>query len=305
MRQTPCGAIPDAPAIAACVGHGAWQAAGRVHRQGERSQGHLDVAGALETISVGIAVDWPCMDSSSDRSLIPRAGQQWRRALALLLACALLVVLLSFDSLYALLQQGLEAAKPVIQGHPLWGGVLFVLLSAASALLAFFSTALLVPVAVYSWGRAITIALLWLGWLLGGVCAYGMGRAVGRPLVRSLSSTRLGDIYLARLPAHVDLPIALLIQIALPSELPGYLFGLLRVRFRIYLAALALVELPFAVGTVLLGENLIRRQGGWLLALAALGIGSSLLALYLLQRRLARDAHASAPPDQSNGRGPD
>jgi len=230
------------------------------------------------------------VDKSSDDSLSPRPGLQWRRALAMLLACAVLALLLSFDALYALLQQGLDAARPVIQAYPLWGGVLFVLLSAASALLAFFSSALLVPVAIYSWGRAITIVLLWLGWLLGGACAYGMGRAFGRPLLRNLASARLSDFYLQRLPAHVDLPVALLIQLALPSELPGYLFGLLRVRFRIYLAALALVELPFAVGTVLLGENVIRRQGGWLLVLAALGIGSSLLALYVLHRRLGRGA---------------
>ncbi len=239
------------------------------------------------------------MDKNSAGSRIPRWGQHWRRALALLLVCALLALLLSFDSLYALLQQVLDAARPVIQAHPLWGGVLFVLLSAVSALLAFFSSALLVPVAVYSWGRTVTIVLLWLGWLLGGACAYGMGRVFGRPLVRSLASARLGDFYLERLPAHVDFPIALLIQLALPSELPGYLFGLLRVRFRTYLAALALVELPFAVGTVLLGENIIQRQGGWLLALAALGIGTSLLAVYLLHRRLARDGAALTPNESS------
>lgn len=234
------------------------------------------------------------MDNNSSDSRPPRLGQHWPRALALLLLCAVVALLLSFDSLYALLQQQLQAAEPIIHAHPLLGGVLFVLLSALSAMLAFFSSALLVPVAVYSWGRTITIALLWLGWLLGGVCAYAMGRFFGRPLVRRLASDRRGAFYLERLPAHIDLPIALLIQLALPSELPGYLFGVLRVRFRTYLAALALVELPFAVGTVLLGETFIRREGGWLLAVAALGIGTSLLAVYLLHRRLARDAKAPA-----------
>lgn len=216
----------------------------------------------------------------------PRLGHHWRRAIGLLLVCVLLAVLLSVDALYALMQQLLEAAKPVIAGHPGWGGALFVVLSAASAMLAFFSSALLVPVAVYSWGRTATIVLLWLGWLIGGMCAYGVGRAFGRPLVRGLASARVGEFYLERLPAQIDLPVALLIQLALPSELPGYLFGVLRVRFRIYLVALALVEAPFAVGTVLLGENLIRRQGGWMLALVAVGLGASLAALYLLHRRL-------------------
>jgi len=215
----------------------------------------------------------------------------WRRALFVLLVCVLLVVLLSIDSLYALLQQLLVAAEPAIAAHPIGGSVLFVALSGLSAMLAFFSSALLVPVAVYSWGRVATILFLWLGWLLGGVCAYGVGRFFGRPLVRSLASARMSDFYLKRLPAQIDFPIALLIQLAMPSEIPGYLFGTLRVRFGIYLAVLALVEAPFAVGTVLLGESIIQREGGWLLVLAAIGTGGSLLAVYLLHRKLGPGAH--------------
>jgi uncharacterized membrane protein YdjX (TVP38/TMEM64 family) len=214
----------------------------------------------------------------------------WRRALGVLLACIFLVVLLSIDSLYALLQQLLAVAEPMIAAHPIGGGVLFVVLSGLSAMLAFFSSALLVPVAVYSWGRPATILLLWLGWLLGGVSAYAVGRFVGRPLVQSLASARMSDFYLKRLPAQIDFPIALLIQLAMPSEIPGYLFGVLRVRFGVYLAVLALVEAPFAIGTVLLGESIIERKGGWLLALAAIGSGVSLLAVYLLHRKLRLDA---------------
>lgn len=219
----------------------------------------------------------------------------WRRALGVLLVCVLLVVLLSIDSLYALLQQLLVAAEPMIAAHPVSGSLLFVALSALSAMLAFFSSALLVPVAVYSWGRPATILFLWLGWLLGGICAYTVGRFFGRPLVRSLASARTSDFYLKRLPAQIDFPIALLIQLAMPSEIPGYLFGTLRVRFGLYLSVLALVEAPFAVGTVLLGESIIQREGGWLLALALIGTGVSLLAVYLLHRKLAPGAKKRSP----------
>ncbi|HEV8694840.1 MAG TPA: VTT domain-containing protein [Lysobacter sp.] len=208
------------------------------------------------------------------------------RALGTLVVCVLLALLLSVDSLYALMQELLGAAKPVITAHPFWGGVLFVALSALSAMLAFFSSALLVPVAVYSWGRLATIMLLWMGWLLGGACAYGLGRFLGRPLVRTLATAHLSEFYLERLPAQVNFPIALLIQLALPSEIPGYLFGMLRVRFGTYLTALALVELPFAAGTVLLGESIVERQGAWLLILALVGVGTSLYAVYLLHGKL-------------------
>jgi len=210
----------------------------------------------------------------------------WRRALGLLLLCVLVAVLLSVDALFALLQQVLAAAEPYIAAHPVAGPVVFVVLSALSAMLAFFSSAVLVPVAVYHWGRPATVLMLWLGWLIGGACAYAVGRWLGQPMVRGLVPARLADFYLRRLPERIDFPTALLFQAAMPSELPGYLFGTLRVSFRLYLAVLALVEAPFAVGTVLLGESLIQREGGWMVALAVLGIGLSLLAVHRLHRRL-------------------
>lgn len=219
----------------------------------------------------------------------------WRRALGLLLLCALLALLLSVDALFALLHRALAAAEPFIAAHPLAGPVLFVALSAASAMLAFFSSAVLVPVAVYAWGRAATTLLLWLGWLLGGMSAYAMGRYLGGPILRGLVPARLADFYLRRLPEQVDFTTALLFQVAMPSELPGYLFGTLRVPFHRYLGVLALVEAPFAVGTVLLGESVLRREGGGLLVLAALGLGASLVAVHRLHRRLRGE---QAPPQR-------
>lgn len=218
-----------------------------------------------------------------------RAAQflhHWRRALGMLLLCALVALLLSIDVLFAALHQVLAVAEPYLTAHPVAGRVVFVVLSALSAMLAFFSSAVLVPVAVYNWGRPQTALLLWLGWLLGGACAYTVGRYLGRPMVRGLVPARLADFYLRRLPAQIDFPIVLLFQVAMPSELPGYLFGTLRVPFRLYFSVLALVEAPFAIGTVLLGESLIQREGGWMLVLAVLGIGTSLLAVHRLHRRL-------------------
>lgn len=220
--------------------------------------------------------------------------QHWQRALWALLLCVLALLALSIDSLFAVMQEALAAVEPVIAAHPFGGRVLFVLLSALSAMLAFFSSALLVPVAVYNWGRPATALMLWLGWLLGGASAYAAGRYLGGPMVRGLFSARMADFYLQRLPAQIDFPIALLFQLAMPSEVPGYLFGTLRVPFRLYLAVLALVEAPFAAGTVLLGESFIQREGRWMLVLVVIGAGSSLLAVYRLHRRLRRSGPRGA-----------
>ena len=212
----------------------------------------------------------------------------WRRALALLLVFALLAALLSSDTLYALLQRSLAAVEPSIAAHPVWGGVIFVLLSALSAMLAFFTSAVLVPAAVIGWGKAVTVALLWLGWFLGGLCAYGIGRSLGRPLLGARGWEKVSGFYQRRLSAHVGLPVVLLLQLALPSEIPGYLCGLLRVRLRIYATALALAELPYAIGTVWVGESILQRQGGWLIGLGVLAAIVSGYALYLLHKALDR-----------------
>ena len=206
----------------------------------------------------------------------------------LLLVFVVLAALLSIDALYVLLLRLLAAAEPLIAAHPGWGGLIFVLVSALSAMLAFFTSAVLVPVAVVSWGKVVTVALLWLGWFIGGLCAYGIGRSLGRPLLGTRGWDTVSTFYRQRLSAHVGLPVVLLLQLALPSEIPGYLCGLLRVRLRIYLTALALAELPFAIGTVWVGESILQREGGWLIGLGVAAMVISGYVLYLLHKKLGR-----------------
>lgn len=208
------------------------------------------------------------------------------RALAIVLACGVVAALLSVDSVYAGLQRVLLAAEPLIAAHPVLGAVAFVVLAAASAVLAFFSSALLVPAAVFTWGQWLTGALLWLGWWLGGLFAYSVGRALrgastdpdGRPPGR----------FAAYLPAPTQplgFPLVLLWQLVLPSEIPGYVCGWLRVPRRTYLAAVAVAELPYAAGAVLLGESVVQRNTGWLLALGVLAAVLVYALVRMLQAR--------------------
>lgn len=235
------------------------------------------------------------MDRSSEIER-PRSGTRWWRAGALLAIIVVAAVALSLDTIHEPLLRLLNAAGPVIAAHPRLGAVVFVVLSALSAMLAFFSSALLVPVALVVWDRWTTVALLWLGWLLGGALAYGIGRVLGRPLINTVGSARLIAFYQRRVSAGMRFPTVLLLQFALPSEIPGYLLGILRVRFRTYIAALALVELPYAVGTVLLGESIVQQRAGWLVVLGAAGVGVTVLAAYLLRRRFGRAARTAQPP---------
>jgi uncharacterized membrane protein YdjX (TVP38/TMEM64 family) len=54
------------------------------------------------------------------------------------------------------------------------------------------------------------------------------------------------------------------------------------VSFRNYVLALALGELPYAIGAVLVGESVVNRQLGWLMLL---GVAFAVLA-YLLGGRI-------------------
>ena len=107
--------------------------------------------------------------------------RSWGRAVAVVLICASVALLLSFDAVYEGLQSALAAVEPGIAAHPRLGAVAFVVFAALSAILAFFSSALLLPAAVYTWGTTVTLVLLWLGWLLGGISTYALGRGLRRP----------------------------------------------------------------------------------------------------------------------------
>jgi uncharacterized membrane protein YdjX (TVP38/TMEM64 family) len=217
------------------------------------------------------------------------SARSWSRAVVVVLICISVALLLSVDAVYESLRRALSAAEPLIVEYPGLGAVSFVLLAALSAVLAFFSSALLLPAAVFAWGTTVTLVLLWLGWLLGGVCTYVLGRGLrkpGNPTPRTPS--QLG-FYARRVSRNATFALVLLLCLALPSELPGYLCGYLGVRFRTYLGALALAELPYAAGAVLLGEGVVNRQIGWLVTFGLLGAALSLYALRVLHARLNQE----------------
>ncbi|HEY0094563.1 MAG TPA: VTT domain-containing protein [Archangium sp.] len=211
---------------------------------------------------------------------------EWKRVLLLLLLLGGMVLLASSEAFQSALAWMLAKAGPVIEAHPFWGAALFILLSSISAMLAFFSSAVLVPVAIHTWGKALCVLLLWCGWMLGGACAYGIARSWGRPVVRRLVSGDLLGRYEERISQHSSFGLVLLFQLAVPSEIPGYVLGLARYGLRRYLLVLAIAELPYAVGTVYLGSSLLERRSFVLLVLGALGILFSAWALNALRKRL-------------------
>jgi uncharacterized membrane protein YdjX (TVP38/TMEM64 family) len=211
-------------------------------------------------------------------------AHHWKRTLAALVGLALAVLVVRSAELHAAVNAVFAAARDLMLDDSYRGIALFVVLSAMSAMVAFFSSAVLVPVGVIAWGPGTTFVLLWLGWLLGGASAYAAGRFLGRRVVLWIVRGEQLRRYERRLSDHAPFATLFLFQVALPSELPGYLVGLLRYRFATYLAALALAELPFAAGAVYLGDSFVRGDHRGL-ALSGLALIAASVAAVLAWHR--------------------
>lgn len=234
-----------------------------------------------------------------------RPASAWRRVALVGLLVLALALVASADSLHAALLALTERATPVMHAHPVLGATLFVGISALSAMLAFFSSAVLVPVAVQVWGAAITAVLLWLGWIVGGLTAYTLARVAGRPLVRRLMHADALARYESRVGTHAPLGLVILFQLGLPSEVPGYLLGLARYAWTRYLLALAIAELPWAVLTVLLGTTVLERRVPVLVGVGAVAAVLSGAAFVALHRRLRAANGRAANGRAANGRAGD
>lgn len=208
------------------------------------------------------------------------------RVTALVLLAIVVLAITGSAALHETLLGLFEAAGALLQTHAVAGPVVFVLLAAGSAMLAFFSSAALVPAGVVTWGLAGTAGLLALGWLVGGAASYAVARWLGAPLLRRVNRSDTLTRYQHRIARGTPFPVIVLFQLALPSEIPGYVLGLVRYPFLKYLAALALVELPFAIVTVWMGQEFLRRELLPLLTALVVGVLVGTVAIRLLQQRL-------------------
>lgn len=195
-----------------------------------------------------------------------------RRA-GILIAILLVTGLLALsDDVHQLIAASIALAEPVIAQHPVLGALIFMGLAALSAMLVFFSGVLLVPIGVQTWGEMGCFLLLWSGWCMGGLVTYAIGRRLKRPAVQRMLRFGMMDRYEHRIPEGGSFVTAVLVQLAVPSDVSGYFFGLLGYPLRVYLGALMLTEIPYALGTVFLGNAFMQKQYVLLLSASALAL---------------------------------
>lgn len=217
----------------------------------------------------------------------------YKRAAILLVLCVILAGIASSSDLHEALMGVLAVTEDIIGQHPIAGAATFVVLAAISAMFTFVSIAVIVPAAVFAWGSAASIALLWLGWILGGAATYCIGKFFGRPVVRWLTAGEALRRLESRIPDNAPLWLITLLQLALPSEIPGYVLGLVRYPFFRYVLALGLAELPYTLATVYLGASFVEGRAGLILITGTLIALLSLGTFYAL-RKTMRNARSRA-----------
>ncbi len=212
-----------------------------------------------------------------------------RRLVTLGALLVLAVTIVLIGPLHRWLLGLFATAEVLMRHHPSMGMLAFVGLAALSAMFVFLSSTVLMPAAIQAWGPALSAGLLWAGWLLGGLAAYAVGRYLGRPGVEVLIARRTLTRYERWVRAQASFRRALLIQLALPSDAAGYVFGVTRYPLRWFTTGLALAEIPYALGAVYLGVNFLERR---LVPLVIGGLIGALLGWLAL-----RAIHARAAPD--------
>jgi uncharacterized membrane protein YdjX (TVP38/TMEM64 family) len=209
-----------------------------------------------------------------------------RRLVVVVVAVLLAALLAASGEIHRQIVSLLALAEPVFAAHPVWGAVIFTGLSALGAILVFVSSWLLVPIGVQAWGPVWCFVLLWAGWFLGGLVTYSVGRHFGRPMVRRLLPEPIITRYEGRIPAGGRFLPALLVTVSVPSDIAGYFFGLVRYPAGVYLSALAVGEIPYGLGAVLLTDAFLQRRLSLLLILAGTAGLAGFWAWRRRQRRL-------------------
>ena len=221
---------------------------------------------------------------------MPHHPLHHRRVALLVAFVAIVLAVTTSDALHQAFVDVLAIAERLMRAYPRAGMLAFVGLASLSAMLSFFSSSALVPVGVYVWGAQRTMLMLWVGGVLGGTAGYWMARTLGRRIVKRLVPEAPFRRYETFFRTRAHWRTVLLFRLALQSELPSYVLGVLRYPFRRYLPMMLLGEIPFVFFAVYLGETLLERNGVVFAIALSLGVGLTVLAFRALQREMRSDA---------------
>jgi uncharacterized membrane protein YdjX (TVP38/TMEM64 family) len=129
----------------------------------------------------------------------------------------------------------------------LFGVFLYVFITAFATVVAPISAIPLLPVAVLLWGWFYAGILSIIGWTIGSVIAFLIGRKLGVKIVNRFVSLEKISYYESFIPKKDLFLGIILIRIFLPVDLLSYLLGIFsKVSLRTYALATFIGVIPFA-----------------------------------------------------------
>lgn len=213
-----------------------------------------------------------------------------------MLVVVLVVIVARTDALHQAIIDVLAVAERVIREYPRSGMLIFLVLSGLSAMLTFFSSVALVPMGVYVWGPQTTMLLLLIGGSVGGMLGYALSRTLGRRLVKRIFPGAQLRKYEEFFRTRARWTTIMLFRIALQSELPSYVMGLVRYPFLRYVPIIVLGELPYVIAVVYLGDAFLQRNAALFVVVFVVAIALTLLAWRRLQREMRAAPTAEPSP---------
>lgn len=206
------------------------------------------------------------------------------RVIVVSLLICLAAIIIASDTLFAKAESVMAYSESYIYHYPITGMLLFIILASISAMVAFYSSTVLVPIGIYVWGELGCIILLWFGWLTGGVLTYLIGSSVGRSIIMKIVGMKKYRKYESFIGEKAKFIHILIFQAVVPSELPGYFLGSIRYKFTHYITALAIVEMPYAILTIILGSSFLQRNTIIFISTVLLALLATYLTYYYVTR---------------------
>jgi len=174
-----------------------------------------------------------------------------------------------------------------VRQNELLGLLIFLLIAILSALLSPLTNVPLIPIAVALWGVFPTMIILFVGWLIGDIIAYYIGRYIGGPLFRYIISAKRFDKWTEEIRKHTRFYMLLLLRVALPAEL-GYAFGIMRYPFFKYMLITFLAEIPFVLITTYASEAILEGNRLEFFSLVAILIVIFWGAMHIIKKEKTR-----------------
>lgn len=211
----------------------------------------------------------------------------------ILIALALIFVGVIFWSsgfLQDILAEAQGFVGDYIEESPLLAVLVFIGLAVVAIIVSPFSSAPLIPLVIPVWGEELTIVLLVCGWLIGGIGAYIIGSVFGSPFFSETKTMQSIKYYQSRISGKTEFGLVMLFRFAIPSEIGGYVLGIIRYHFAKYIAVTLSYEIFSAVTLVYLSDAFISNNPFYFIVMLGLILGVMGASLYALRKKIKNHA---------------